>query len=255
MNVPEVAAIGFTKEADAYERGRPDYPQAAVDLLLARLPQTPRILDLAAGTGKFTRMLARTARAAELIAVEPLPAMRAKLAAALPEVTLYEGTAEAIPLPDASVELVTVAQAFHWFDGPRALKEIRRVLRPGGTLALIWNARDERLAWVRAITALLERYEGDTPRYAKGTWRRAFETNADFTALEHHTFDHKQSGGHAMIRDRLVSISFIAALPSAEREVFMTSLREILETHPETRARAEDLELPYRTSAYLAAAR
>lgn len=250
MTVPEVAAIGFSKEADAYERGRPDYPRAAVESIIAQLPKSPRILDLAAGTGKLTRMLASASATADLIAVEPLAAMRAKLAAALPNVTLYEGTAESIPLEDASVDAVTVAQAFHWFDGLRALKEIRRVLKPGGTLALIWNARDERLAWVRAITALLERYEGDTPRYTKGTWKKAFAG----IALDQKTFEHKQGGGHAMILDRLISISFIAALPEPERAVFLRDLKTLLETHPETRDHRDDLELPYQTSVYTTSA-
>ena len=130
------AAAGFGRSAEAYERGRPGYPDAAVDRLVAALPGR-RVVDLAAGTGKLTRAL--VARGCDVVAVEPVAEMRALIA---PPARAVEGVAEATGLPDASADAVTVAQAFHWFDGPRALAEIHRVLRPGGVLALIWNRRD-----------------------------------------------------------------------------------------------------------------
>jgi ubiquinone/menaquinone biosynthesis C-methylase UbiE len=125
------AARGFEQAADAYERARPTYPQAAVAWLCERLAvrRGRRVLDLAAGTGKLTRSL--VAAGADVVAVEPIAAMRERLP---PEVEALDGTAEAIPLPGASVDAVTVAQAFHWFDAEPALAEIHRVLRPGGTL-------------------------------------------------------------------------------------------------------------------------
>ena len=154
--INETAAIGFARSAEAYEEGRPGYPEAALEPL--RLTPGMTVLDLAAGTGKLTRVLA--ASGASVIAVEPVAEMRA----ALPEsVTALDGTAESIPLDPGSVDLVTVAQAFHWFDGPAALAEIHRVLSPGGRLALLWNRRGEDDPVNRAIDALIEPYRSGTP--------------------------------------------------------------------------------------------
>ena len=136
MDVNPVAAAGFGRAADAYERSRPSYPADAVARLAAELEIRParRVLDLAAGTGKFTRLLAEIG--ADLVAVEPSAAMRSQFAVVLPDIPLHEGTAEQIPLADDSVDAVVVAQAFHWFDAEPALAEISRVLRPEGRLGL-----------------------------------------------------------------------------------------------------------------------
>ena len=125
---------GFARAADAYERGRPRYPSDAIEWLAGFLAEP--VVDLAAGTGVLTRALA--ARGFEVVAVEPVAEMRALIGAGA---TVLDGTAEAIPLDDASAGAVTVAQAFHWFDVPRALAEIAPVLRPGGVLALLFNRR------------------------------------------------------------------------------------------------------------------
>ena len=139
MTVDPVAAEGFTVGADAYERGRPSYPPEAITLLTAELELGPgrRVLDLGAGTGKMTALLAATG--ADVVAIEPVAAMRERLVARLPGVEALEGTAEAIPLPRGSVDAVVVAQSFHWFEAPVALAEIARVLRPHGGLALVWG--------------------------------------------------------------------------------------------------------------------
>ena len=140
-------AASFGAAADHYDRGRPSYPAEAVDWLV---PTTAHhVLDLGAGTGKLTRLLHD--RGLDVLAVEPSPGMRARLAAALPDVRLLDGTAEAIPLPDASVDAVLVAQAWHWVDPARAVPEVARVLVPGGRLGLVWNIRDEREDWVRQL--------------------------------------------------------------------------------------------------------
>ena len=112
------------------------------------------MLDLAAGTGKLTRLLAEGG--ADVVAVEPVAAMRAVLAEAMPEITVLDGTAETIPLGPASVDAVTVAQAFHWFDAEAALAEIHRVLRRGGGLGLIWNAMDSSPEWVAVLKELVQ---------------------------------------------------------------------------------------------------
>jgi SAM-dependent methyltransferase len=129
-------ANAFGPAAGDYEAARPSYPPEAVALLERELGVGPgaRVCDLAAGTGKLTRLLASTG--ADVVAVEPVPGMRDQLLATTPGVEVLDGTAEAIPLPDGSVDVVTVAQAFHWFRFDEALAEIARVLRPGGTLLL-----------------------------------------------------------------------------------------------------------------------
>ena len=140
-------ARSFGVAADVYERARPLYPDEAIEWILPEGART--VLDLGAGTGKLTRALA--ARGLEVVAVEPLAEMRTNLAWAAPEARILDGTAEAIPLEDDSVDLITVAQAWHWVDPARATAEAARVLRPGGTLALIWNRRDERVDWVARL--------------------------------------------------------------------------------------------------------
>ncbi len=145
-------ARSFDRFADAYRRARPSYPPAAVEWALERAPGG-RVVDLAAGTGKLTEVIVPTG--ADVIAVEPLPNMRAALAETLPGVPIVDGTAEQIPLAAGSADAVLVGQAFHWFDAPRALAEIARVLVPGGVLGLVWNARDDSVPWVAELTEAL----------------------------------------------------------------------------------------------------
>jgi SAM-dependent methyltransferase len=132
-------ARSFDLAAEEYEATRPSYPDELLDLLPVASGAT--VLDLGAGTGKLTRVLAR--RYARVIAVEPLDGMRAILERVVRDVEALPGSAEQIPLDDASVDAVFAAQAFHWFDHARAIPEIARVLRPGGVLAVVWNGPDE----------------------------------------------------------------------------------------------------------------
>jgi SAM-dependent methyltransferase len=219
--VHPAAAEGFGRSADAYERGRPGYPDAAVDRLVAALPGR-RVIDLAAGTGKLTRALA--ARGCDVVAVEPVAQMRALIA---PPARAVDGVAEAIGLPDARADAVTVAQAFHWFDGPRALAEIHRVLRPGGALALLWNRRDTSDALQRRITDLLEPLRGAVPAHRDGRWRAALEESALFGALREETFANEQVVDAAGLADRVGSISFVAAMGEAERAALLREVRAL----------------------------
>ena len=139
--------LAFGSQARAYSTGRPSYPIDAVRWVVP--PDARAVLDLAAGTGKLTERLLELG--VEVVAVEPLDEMRALIPAAA---SSMPGTAEEIPLPDASVDAVVVGQAFHWFDPPRALAEIARVLRPGGALGLFWNLDDDSVPWVAALDDL-----------------------------------------------------------------------------------------------------
>jgi SAM-dependent methyltransferase len=239
----------YDHAADAYERGRPEYPPEAVAHVLQefRIGPASTVLDLAAGTGKFTRQLVPSG--ARVVAVEPVAGMRAKLTEQVPGVTPLEGTAEAIPLPDGTVDAVTVAQAFHWFQGTEALAEIRRVLRPGGGLALIWNVRDESVDWVRRLSDLMDPHGGGAPRYHTGLWRQPFAYPNGFTPLRVVRFPFAHEGTPDQIVDRAGSTSFVAGLPDAERKRLLDDVRHMLQEHPLTRGK-ERIPFPYLTEVH-----
>lgn len=245
------AATGFDQGAATYARGRPDYPPAIVDWLreaLALAPHT-QVVDLGAGTGKFVPSLLATG--ADVVAIEPVAGMRAQFAAAYPHLTVLDGTAEALPLTEASVDAVVCATAFHWFATAAALAEIRRVLRPGGRLGLIWNVRDERVPWVARLADLVRGYAGDTPRQADDAWRRVFPADG-FGPLQHAEFAHSHEGpAETVIVGRLLSTSFIAALPASAREELAQRIRAVIAAEPELVGR-DRVAMPYRTMAYVA---
>ena len=247
--IHELAAKGFSSGADAYERGRPDYAPEAVATLVRELGIGPgtRLLDLAAGTGKLTRQLVDTG--AEIVAVEPVVEMRAKLVAAVPSSEALDGTAEHIPLPNHSVDAVVVAQAFHWFDGVRAISEIHRVLRPGGGLGIIWQSRDARRPWIERLNEIIDGAASGQPRYRGDAWRAAFELTALFDPLEAASFSHVQRGDVDMMVDRVASISYVASMPDDRRLEVISAVRDLLATDPDT-AGAELIELPYRADVY-----
>jgi MOSC domain-containing protein YiiM/ubiquinone/menaquinone biosynthesis C-methylase UbiE len=249
MAIHESAAKGFAAGAEAYERGRPEYSPEAVDRLIAELAMGPgsRVLDLAAGTGKLTRQVAGTG--AELVAVEPVAEMRAKLQAVLPDVQAIDGTAEAIPLPNHSVDAVVVGQAFHWFDGIRAVSEIRRVLRPGGALGLIWQARELSRPWIEQLDAIIDRADDGHPRFRTMAWREAFDRTALMEPLETATFRTVQRASPETIVDRVASISYIAAMSQSRRAAVLDEVRTLLATDRDT-AGAEVVELPYTAHVY-----
>jgi SAM-dependent methyltransferase len=242
------AAVGFEDAASRYGSGRPDYP-AALDGWLREavgLRPSTMVVDLGAGTGKFTPRLASTG--ARIVAVEPVAAMRAEFARRFPAVDLREGTAEAIPLPDGSADAVVAAQAFHWFATPAAVAEIRRVLRPGGRLGLVWNVRDETVPWVARLTAIMTPYEGDAPRFHTGAWRAPFPAPG-FGPLEEMWFPHGHTGpAERVIVDRILSVSFVAALPAETRADVARAVRAVIAETPDLADRPE-VTFPYRTIA------
>lgn len=215
--VHEAAAKGFARGAGTYERGRPGYSPQTVSWLAVQLGLKVgvRVLDLAAGTGKLTRLL--TSTDASVVAVEPVDEMRAALAG-VAGVEVRAGTAEAIPLPAASVDAVVIAQAFHWFAGEAALAEIARVLTPTGRLGLVWNRRDLRLSLQAAISEIIEPHRGSTPSFMTGEWREALEHTRLFLASAEHQIPYEQSLTVEQLIDRVLSVSFIAALSPTMRE-------------------------------------
>src|SRR6185312_12458578 len=186
---------------------------------------------------------------AELVAVEPIMEMRAKLEAVLPDVEALDGTAESIPLPNHSVDVVVVGQAFHWFDGVRAVSEIRRVLRPGGALGLIWQARDPRLPWIKRLDEIIDRADDGHPRFRTMAWREAFDRTALFEPLRTADFESVQRGSPETIVDRVASISYVAAMSEPRRLRVLDDVRELLAMDPVT-ASADVIELPYRAHVY-----
>jgi SAM-dependent methyltransferase len=219
---------GFRAAADVYDRGRPEYPPGAVAWLAERLRIGPgrRVLDLAAGTGKLTRPLAATG--ADVVAVEPLPEMLRLVVAALPGVETHEGTAEAIPLPDADVDAATVGQAFHWFRMDAALAELHRVLRPGGGLGLVWNTRDQDDPIQAEITRLIRPLARGTPEWLSQRGALAGRIAGElFGPVEEQAFTmHQELDADGLAR-RVLSISYVAAAPEPRRRRIERELREL----------------------------
>ncbi len=260
--VHEIAARGFGAEAGAYDRARPSYPPDAIDWLVKGLGIGPgrQVVDLAAGTGKLTALLAQTS--ADLIAVEPVAAMRDRLRERLPDVPVLAGVAEALPLADQSADAVIVAQAFHWFDAKRAMAEIARVVRPGGHLGLLWNARDRSLEWVDQVWSVMDRVErnapwrienGDAGNRGYGTTERhlAGPGDSDWSPWVEATFFHVHESTHDQVIDRMRSVSHIAALPPDDKYEVLDEVRAILDAHLETRERPT-VGIPYRVDALYA---
>jgi len=259
--IHEKAALGFSSSVEAYERGRPGYSEAALSFVRNNILNTgfeidtlpakrkPRILDLAAGTGKFTSLIFDPA-SWDLIAVEPIDEMRNKLIAKLPEVEAISGTAEKIPYEDDHFDVVTVAQAFHWFDYQPSVIEIARVLRPGGRLILIWNLRDESgPSWVSHLSEILDRYESGVPRFKTMKWRSGFQQSpCPLTEVDYQQFSFEQVGDLQLMRDRVASISFIASLTRAEREIAMAEMEEVFRSALDA---AGEIHMPYRTHVFV----
>lgn len=228
-------ALSFAAAAAEYERGRPSYPDQAVDWLLP--PGARQVADVGAGTGKLTRLLRD--RGLEVAAVEPLSGMRAELSRAVPGVRVLAGTAEEIPLPDQSVDAVVVAQAWHWVDPARGLPEAARVLRPHGQLGLVWNVRDERVDWVAELGRIMHS-EGDPDHDYQPDLGPPFGP-AGHLAVRWHS----QLSPQALL-DLAASRSYVITAPPAARSATLDGVRRLLQTHPALAGRAT-IALPYVT--------
>lgn len=238
-------ALSFGSAADIYRAVRPGYPEDAVRWAVP--PGARHVVDLAAGTGKLTQVLHRigVAEGFEVVAVEPDAGMRAALSADLPTVTVRDGTAERTGLPDGSADAVTVGTAWHWFDAPAAAGEIARVLRPGGTLTVLWNVRDETTDWVARYSEILHRGD-DRP-----TERATPELGPAFGPVEHAEVRWGDRLRTADLRALAASRSHVIVQPQDVRDELLAAVDGLVATHPDLRGR-ESVEVPYRTECWRA---
>jgi ubiquinone/menaquinone biosynthesis C-methylase UbiE len=238
-SAPTTPARSFGSVAEAYDRGRPAYPSDAVAWLAGG--EAKVVLELGAGTGKLTRQLVDQGHA--VFATEPDEAMLAVLRERVPEVSAKVATAEEIPANDRSVDVVVVAQAFHWFDHEVALAEIARVLKPGGHVALVWNSRDERIPWVRRMGDILGRQDLDTSS------AQQLVHSGLFGFMEEATFKHWQEVNRESILDLARSRSHVATMDDAEREDHLAS---VLAFYDDYGRGMDGMQIPYVTRCYRA---
>ena len=247
--VHRAAATGFADGADIYASSRPAYPGEALDWLRDRMGigAASRVVEVGAGTGLFTRLILETG--ARVLAVDPVAEMLAHLAATVPGVATAIATAETLPVAAESVDAVICATAFHWFATSPVLAEFHRVLRPGGTLGLIWNVRDTEVPWVRRLSEITDRYQDDAPRQKSQAWRDVFPAPG-FSPL-HETamrYDHAGTAEEVII-GRTLSTSFIAALPDDRRAILVDEIRAMIAATPELTGKHK-VHFPYVTRAY-----
>jgi SAM-dependent methyltransferase len=232
-------AKSFGAAASIYERARPSYPDAAVDWLLPA--GHPQVVDLGAGTGKLTRMIAD--RGVDVTAVEPSDGMREQLQTALPGVPALAGSAEAMPLADHSVDAVLVAQAWHWVDLQRASAEVARVLRPDGRLGLLWNHRDERVDWVSELTLAITR-DGSDHTGHNGIDPSNPEFGTEFGQIEYLATEWRVPMTPTGLLELVASRSNILVASEDERAEITARVQGLLNHHPQLVGRGH-FEMPY----------
>ncbi len=237
-------ARSFGSVAEIYDRGRPSFPTAAVAWLVGSEAAT--VLELGAGTGKLTRVLVELGH--DVHATDPDAEMLAVLRRHLPDVPTSESGAEEIPLPDRSVDVVVVAQAFHWFDHERALPEIARVLRPGGHVALVWNNRNAKIPWVRKLWRILT--DQSELQEATESSAKALVCSDLFGFVEEKKFDFWQQVNRESLLDLVASRSYISTLDDQAREEKLTRVMALYDDY----GRGMDgMQLPYHSECYRAA--
>jgi SAM-dependent methyltransferase len=237
-------ALSFGQAAQAYDAYRPRYPREAVEWVLEASQRRVRdVADVGAGTGALTSLL--DSLGLDVTAFDADAQMLAQLRLSVPGVTTVVAPAEELALDDASIDAVTVAQAFHWFDPVKAAHEFARVLRPGGVVGLFWNLRDDREPWWAALRPII-----DGPDWERADGEEALRELAQvFPNVERHEFPHVTP----MTPDRIVQLtntfSFVRLRDDAQD--LLDQVREVLASHPDTRGR-DLIDVPYVTAAYRA---
>jgi ubiquinone/menaquinone biosynthesis C-methylase UbiE len=232
-------AHSFGGVAEAYERGRPTYPAEAVRWMLGDQPQV--VLELGAGTGKLTRVIADLGH--DVHATDPDEAMLQILERVAPGIRTAQAGAEDIPLADGSVDVVIAGQAFHWFDLDTALPEIARVLRPGGRICLVWNTRNEKIPWVRRLGSII----GTQEQLRDPAQALIFSELFGF--VESREFTHWQTIDRKSIQDLVLSRSNVAVL---DEEARAAKLAEVVAFYDEFGRGMDGMQLPYNTHCYQA---
>jgi ubiquinone/menaquinone biosynthesis C-methylase UbiE len=231
LKLDRTSARAFAGVAEQYERRRPTYPPEIVAWVVERLGLAPgrTVVDVGAGTGKFSRLLVPSG--ARVIAVEPLAEMRDQLIAAVPDVLALAGSAEELPLEDASADGATAAAAFHWFELDRALPELHRVLRPGGRLAVVHNFRDPSQRLQADVQKIIGHLLPDDSEFEK--WESAVESSGLFGPLASVQHKHEQYLDAEGLAERISTISYVARLPDEERAAVLAEVRSLGERQPE----------------------
>jgi ubiquinone/menaquinone biosynthesis C-methylase UbiE len=233
-------ATSFGQQAGAYDRARPEYPAEAVEWMLGAAG--PDVVDVGAGTGKLARAVLATGRT--VIAVDPDAAMLAEITAREPAVQTMVGSAERLPLPDASADAVVFGQAWHWVDPVDASREASRVLRSGGTLGLIWNIRDTSEPWVAELAEMLEPSAAENLILGVGP-----RVEAPFLGLETHAFAWTRELSGEQLAQLATSRSTMIAASSAERAAVLAAIHELADRVSDDHGM---LRMPYITHAYRA---
>lgn len=236
--VGDAASRGYERGAGVYRSARPSYHPEVIDEIVGRSVGR-MVVELGAGTGILTGEL--IARGVEVVAVEPVEAMRQLLIEDVDDVDARDGTAEAIPVATNAAGIVLAAQAFHWFDAAPALDEIARVLQPGGELLTVWNVKDESVAWVAEYVRIVDRDAGDTPRYRTMNWRRAIESDTRFVLDTERSVPNPQPVDADRVVSRAMSTSFIAALSNEKQDLVADQIRQTVADL------GDRFEFPYRT--------
>lgn len=247
MSSREEMSVSFGSVAGAYESGRPDYPREAVDWMLAPVRQHDRglrVADVGAGTGKLTRTIVEAG--ADVVAIDPDSSMLAELRQHVHGVPTFVGTAERMPLPDASLDAVLLGQAWHWVDVAAASAESGRVLRAGGVLGLVWNIRDEAVPWIAELTRVMHGSHAETMLADGGA-----QVAAPIGPLEERTWQWTRTLGRGAFLDMVSSRSYIITATTEERVRILADVGDLFDAQRRRdETGAEVVDLPYVTRAY-----